>query len=250
MGAVEIKDNEPDSVRSAVTRRAAFRLVGSMPVLVLPSCNSAPRTIRYRMTVEVETPEGLRMGSSVMETRASYNDGFLKGLGNAVFFGTRGEAVVVDLGDRGLLFVLLKGDPARKGSGDPFDVFSRLHRVLWDWDGIGPGAMDRMAKVRGKTAVPIDMVPLLVRFRDIGDIETAERIDPNDLAKSFGANVVLKQVSFEITRDLVSYGVQEKLPWWNGPFLWLKPLGNGIYIDTRMDKFKVTKDQFSQGSQL
>ena len=84
MGAVEIKDNEPDSVRSAVTRRAAFRLVGSMPVLVLASCNSAPRTIRYRMTVEVETPEGLRMGSSVMETRASYTDGFLKGLGNAV----------------------------------------------------------------------------------------------------------------------------------------------------------------------
>ncbi|TDX66612.1 hypothetical protein EDE12_101145 [Methylosinus sp. sav-2] len=179
-----------------------------------------------------------------METVGSFNDGMFKGLGNAVSFGTKGEAVAIDLGPRGVLFVLLTPDQERKESGEPFDVFSRLHRDLWSEYGIDAAAMDRMAQARGATAVPLDMLPLLVRFRDIADPKTVERVDPNDLAEKFGSGVRIARAIFEITDAPV---IDKLLPWWNGPFPWLRPLGNGVYLDTRTDAFKVSKDQFQQG---
>src|ERR1700722_17123777 len=62
---------------------------------------------RYKMTVTVETPEGVKMGSAVREvtryrvfnltTKWTYR------------FKVRGEAIVIDLGKRGTLFPLLVG---------------------------------------------------------------------------------------------------------------------------------------------
>ena len=87
----------------------------------------------------------------------------------------------------------------------------------------------------------------LVRFGDIKNPETVERVDRNDLAKSFGPGVSSKRATIEITDDPVTTGIEQRLPWWNGPFPWLKPLGNGVYVDTRTEAIKVTKDQFQHG---
>jgi len=59
------------------------------------------------LTLEVETPEGTKTGSGVIEHMARYNDGFFRGLGAGagLAVGTRGEAVIVDLGARGLAAV-------------------------------------------------------------------------------------------------------------------------------------------------
>jgi hypothetical protein len=43
-----------------------------------------------------------------------------------------------------------------------------------------------------KQGAPGEM-PLLVRFRDMNDPKTLERVDPNDLAASFGPGVYLKR---------------------------------------------------------
>ncbi|WP_144243874.1 hypothetical protein [Sphingopyxis sp. MWB1] len=55
--------------------------------------------IRYRLTAEVETPAGVRTGSSVIETIWD------RGLSGAT---VRGEAVAVDLPNGQTLFVLLR----------------------------------------------------------------------------------------------------------------------------------------------
>src|SRR5271166_2088213 len=112
------------------------RFLGATAVsLTLPlnGCATRPRRFRYRLKLQVATPEGLRSGSGVMETAEGYNDGLLDLLSQtAVVFGTRGEAVIVDLGARGLLFALLNADDEREGSRTVFDALSRLHEDLWD----------------------------------------------------------------------------------------------------------------------
>ena len=55
--------------------------------------------IRYRLTAEVQTPEGVRTGSSVIETTWD------RGLSGAT---VKGEAVAVDLPNGQTLFVLLR----------------------------------------------------------------------------------------------------------------------------------------------
>ncbi|MGO9941660.1 MAG: hypothetical protein ACLPIC_02665 [Rhodoblastus sp.] len=193
------------------------RFLGATAVsLTLPlnGCATRPRRFRYRLTLQVATPEGSRSGSGVVEIAEGYNDGLLDLLSQtAVVFGTRGEAVIVDLGARGLLFALLNADDEREGSRTVFDALSRLHEDLWDPNGIGPGAMDRMAKLRGETQIPFEMLPMLVRFRDISDPITVERVEPDDFESVFGAGVKLIRASVEITDDEVTTGIEKILGW-------------------------------------
>lgn len=60
---------------------------------------------RYKMSVVVETPEGEITGSAVREMGNSTPLIQLPDVGNPA--GVRGEAVVVDLGARGVLFALI-----------------------------------------------------------------------------------------------------------------------------------------------
>src|SRR3546814_12102512 len=65
-------------------------------------------TLRYRMTVEVETPTGVRSGSSVIET--TITKGPRTGQGSGLTATMKGEAIAVDLGSGQTLFALLNGD--------------------------------------------------------------------------------------------------------------------------------------------
>ena len=109
-----------------MTRRALIGFGVAMGSgLALAGCSSFNRTIRYRLTLVVETPEGPQTGSSVVEITMEYNDGALKGLGNAVRPIIRGEAVAEDIGSRGQLFCLLTGDGTRKASAStPYHLVS------------------------------------------------------------------------------------------------------------------------------
>ena len=54
-----------------MARRGVIGLLGGAVIDGLAGCDviAPPRaSLRYRMTVEVETPQGLRSGSSVIET--------------------------------------------------------------------------------------------------------------------------------------------------------------------------------------
>ncbi len=88
---------------------------------------------------------------------------------------------------------------------------------------------------------------MLARFRDINDPKTLERVDPKNLAASFGPGVTHVGAHAELTNAPVTTGIAKRLPWWNGPFPWLKPLGNGVYVDTRTDTFKINKVAFKRG---
>ncbi len=71
---------------------------------------------RYRLTVVVETPEGIREGSAVREAWASASSIRIGLPESTSKTNIRGEAVVVDLGARGVLFALIGWDSYREVS--------------------------------------------------------------------------------------------------------------------------------------
>ncbi len=162
---------------------------------------------RYKMTVVVETPEGLKTGSAVREVTVH---GGLKLTPEMLpLIEVKGEAVVVDLGKRGVLFMLVNGD---YGADILFKLFSGKHKA-------------------GKVTLTPDQYPNFARFRNLNDPKTIENVratgdkrtdkirkaDPRrpivDFKDAFGEGVSLKDVTIEITSEPVTWGVQKYLPW-------------------------------------
>ena len=179
---------------TALTRRALVTLpiVGAMSS-ILSGCSSVgQRTVRYRLTLVVETPEGERSGSSVVEVIYGDQSAFA-GLAQGANWSvqTHGEATAVDLGQRGILFALLTRDPSRSSAPlEPADVVYSIFKTYFP-HGIesgraGADKLDAIMRDKPKMDLPFDKLPMLVRFRNINDPTTVERVDPNDLAASFG----------------------------------------------------------------
>jgi len=65
----------------------------------------------------------------------------------------------------------------------------------------------------GRGYLPESGYPLLVRFRDASDYRTLERVDPDNLASSFGSGVTLRKITVQITQDKPERKVLRYLPW-------------------------------------
>ncbi len=179
-------------------------------------------TWRYRLTVNIETPEGLKSGSAVREVHVVATPPFaLPQVGPSIEI--RGEAVVVDLGKRGKLFALI----------DPNDV----RVVMKSFPGhtaLTPKAIRYYNSLDNVSAkVPWEAYPRIVTFKDINDPKTViepyriifgsddqpvlERIRAQDrednLDDVFGEGVKLKDITVEMTDDPVTQEIKRILPW-------------------------------------
>jgi hypothetical protein len=130
----------------------------------------------------------------------------------------KGEAVVLDLGDRGAMFALLHGRKPRIAEDDSFPsyvIFKAFKNVL-------PKSADGIMQMRvlkqrkPKADIPFQLLSLLVRFRDIDNPASVEQVDPNNLSASFGPGVSLRRATIEITDDPVTTGIEAKLKWLKG----------------------------------
>ncbi|MDX2288452.1 MAG: hypothetical protein NW217_06485 [Hyphomicrobiaceae bacterium] len=191
---------------------------------------------RYRLSLSAVVDGNVITGSAVQESRIRLEPKILPEQQGAT---TRvvGEAVVVDLGDRGKLFALLKMDEQRikpqRGIEAGSPDYDWLALAAFDMTKGAPGALrwQKMNEFIGEQrALVADRIPLLVRFRDISDPLTIERVDPENLARSFGIGVYLKEARIEIvdagiwplnrwgfTGEPVTMGIEEVLPWISWP---------------------------------
>lgn len=197
----------------------------------------APRSsYRYRLTVEIDTPEGLRSGSSVISVRTYGGSNPFGLLPYAeISVDVRGEAVAVDLPDAKTLFALLIGEDGTGWAGSalmwtkppptPADAANPPHVTRKQLDGEanritnlrGVHALPRYVPDHLKTypAPPISTFPLLVTFADIRDPRTVIRVDPDDLAASFGPGISLRRIAVQITDDPVTTGIARRFAWWS-----------------------------------
>ena len=83
----------------------------------------------------------------------------------------------------------------------------------------------RMKSFRGKVhAIKPKHYPLLVTFGDINDPASVKKVDPNDLAATFGPGYTLKSITLEITDEPVTTGkVEDVLGWVYSPTILKNP---------------------------
>lgn len=177
-------------------------------------------SFRYKVTVNVETPEGLKSGSAVREFTATQQPE-LPHSGPIQIL--RGEAVVVDLGKRGVLFSPI-------GSDDEFLVFKTFPVEL----AMRPSGMRYYERLEAKAEMALINYPALVAFKDIQNPKTvtlaykpviAEIREDSGLknkvvgvedhmSELFGEGVKLKNITIEMTDEEVTWGVEKYLPWY------------------------------------
>lgn len=173
---------------------------------LLSSCGLfGGNTYRYKMTVEVATPQGLQTGYAVREVTYQNGSGFLFGEGKPQWYLT-GEAVAVDLGGGKTLFALLTGaDGDVDFSGR--DISHIFRQVDADFIELWPNAPKTISPRIRQPA------PMLVTFANSGDPKTVVQVEPADLTASFGAGVRLKRIMVEVTDEPVTVGIEKRLGW-------------------------------------
>jgi hypothetical protein len=170
------------------------------------------------LTLQVEADGVVRTGTSVLETRWGYQLPWLRGLGyNRVWlYQAHGEATVVDLGERGLLFELLTV-PIRYNNGkgiesawiDAREILAYLKLNMDD----GPEVFSRG---RDPVEIPPGGLLLLVRYRDIHDPRTVEQVDLNDLSVGFGPGARIVGATIAVTDAPATTGIDTRLQWLDG----------------------------------
>jgi hypothetical protein len=174
---------------------------------------------KYRLTVEVETPEGRKSAAGVMAVhpdRSYTRRGLTRTLGDAIFVDLgQGKNLVALLAhlDNHLVFddmnyVALRAYLAATGKRVPFSEMSRL-------TGIVPA--------KG------ELIPVLIAFADPAMPATARTVQPDNAEAVLGKGYRLEGISVEMVPngfwpldfggplgEPVTRGIQAKLPWLGG----------------------------------
>ena len=160
-----------------------------------------------QLTLVIDTPNGPVAGASVVHLEYIYFPNGLWGSASSFERDLTGEATVVDLGDGRYIFALLS-----ENAKDNYYAFNDLRQ---GGSGRSP-YLKAMEKHLGKPArrVPEKHRPLLVTFDDLNDPKSVREVDPDDLAASFGKGYVLREMTVQITDDVMSEGVVEQVLGW------------------------------------
>lgn len=126
-------------------------------------------TYHYRLTIEVETPDGIKSASSVIEVTQRKQTPAPLPVPPYVAR-VKGEAVFVDLGQGRNVIALLAGGPTGGNSDGPHHVIYSVSPVR-DADNYW-----RLPSLEGKWDLPLDAMPTLVTFTDLADPASARVI--------------------------------------------------------------------------
>ena len=224
-------------------RRGFVGLILAGSLLGLPSCSLADDApdYRYRLTVEVDTPEGLRTGSSVIEVEQRLVRPGSDPSARAVRRSIRGEAVAVDLPDGRVLFALLRSKDNVDWAGYilPWLAPDRSGRTFEE-------KLGAPLSLKGEVAVPRrfprragsilhenEAWPMLVTFGDLADPTSVSEVDPDDMAASFGEGYAINRITVQLTDEPVTTGIEERLGWLTDPTVMENPGWRSLPLDVR-----------------
>jgi hypothetical protein len=207
-----------------IRRSLLWGLASGVLTVFLSGCalaeDKAP-DYRYRLTVEVETPEGLKTGSSVIQVEQSLGGAASAGglAGGQVYYKVRGEAVAVDLPGGRTLFALLRSSNDAEWSARVMQMLvPKIQGEPW------AESFDNVLLIKRAVEVPRmwpanatlperSAFPMLVTFGDEADPVSVTLVDPDDLAATFGDGVKLKRIAVQLTDEPVTTGIEKRLGW-------------------------------------
>ena len=201
-----------------MTRRGIMELMAGGSVLAIAGCGQVKGVLRYRVTIEVDTPSGVQVGSSVLENRSTQGS---KGIFRMTDMGssiTIGESPFVDLGNGRLLFAMLQdGGHGRQIHELSFNVFryadlkpplSRAYDQS-EW----PEFYKEAKTVKPFAVAGRDDYPMFVTFADPANPASVKEVDPDNLAATFGPGYRLMRLTVQVTDDAMTAQVPAVLPW-------------------------------------
>ena len=194
-----------------MTRRGVLGAGIGTILASLSGCNifKSP-SYRFRLTINVDTPEGLKTGSSVCEVKADRGTDLLTG-GGYQATKMRGEAAFVELLPGRYLFALLPtNDPLL-----PDISLKSLEALDGGFEYKRYDSTRRIAK--SGTIGPVKLeegdLPILVTFEDLADRASLEVVEPSMIPSIFGAGYRLSSITVGTTTDPVTDHVGETFPW-------------------------------------
>ena len=211
---LERNDRSAPTMISSVVRYVAIGVLA----LVAVSCVGKAESYRYKLTLAVDTPAGVRRASSVVEViyfGVSVPD-------RGVMYRTHGEAVYLELEPHGKpLIALLTRKfhrPRHAGeigwsldAGPGMSLLFKLYGMTQSGDLLAD--VREIARTRGARQLPVDYLPNLVTFADANDPQTVIEVDPKDLQSTLGPSVVWREITLESTNEPITTGIKEKLSW-------------------------------------
>jgi hypothetical protein len=178
--------------------------------------------VRYRITATVETPDGPRTGSSVIETRWNQSGKMLASTGAGGSANYSGEGIYVKLPENQNLILSLSSATHFEWAGYQFrsilpniasvdhraqDSESRYAELDKYWAEIAANrnvySIPRLAPYN-KT---VDNYPYFITFTDINDPATSKFVDPDNLAKIFGPGYRFVSLTIQVTDEPVSNNI-------------------------------------------
>jgi hypothetical protein len=174
---------------------------------------------KYRLTVEVETPEGRKSASGVLAVHPD------RGYSRGGRTRTVGDAVFVDLGGgRNLVALLAHIDGKLELEGINY-VALRAYAAASG----KRVSFNEMSRLTGVVPLTGELVPVLVSFADPADPATARTVKPDDAGAVLGTGYSLQGITAEVVPngywpldfggalgEPVTRTIQAKLPWLNG----------------------------------
>jgi hypothetical protein len=176
---------------------------------------------KYRLTIEVETPDGPKFASGVVSVHPnrSYGGSGSGGSGPR----TRGDAVVADLGaGKALVALLAVGD-------NPIDFdassFLALRAITAAGNPISFREVKNLADA-SPVLVTAAVMPVLLTFADIADPATARLVAHGDLEAAFGKGYRVRAVQLAVVAngfwpidfggalgEPITRGIEERMSW-------------------------------------
>jgi len=175
---------------------------------------------KYRLTMEVETPEGVKSGSAILAVTPD------RGYSRGGHTSTSGDAVFVDLGVGKNLVALL----AHLDKSVDLDAITYVALRAYAAAGGRRVNFNDMNRVTGVVPVKGALIPLLVSFGDPANPGTVRSVPPDDFEPVLGKGYRLRGVTAEgvpngfwpidfggSLGDPVTRGIAARLSWLNRP---------------------------------
>jgi hypothetical protein len=165
----------------------------------------------YRLTIEVETPEGLKSAANVINVSAQEQPWPI----SSVVTHLSADATYLDLGHgKNVVALLSRGEEASQSSAptllalETFGLRNCRTSSMCDWS--------QIERTTGRRDLPPELLPTLVTFTDPKNPRTARVIEPSEFPTVFGAGYRFKGAWIEMTDDRVTRNIKERLPWLEG----------------------------------
>ncbi|MGO9391263.1 hypothetical protein [Rhodoblastus sp.] len=197
--------------------------------LALSACGGQSASYRYKLTLSLDTPDGVKTGYNVVELNYFEVGIPMRGEPHT----TRGQGIYIDLGPgrRPLIALLEHIRRANEGCknfvcnfapwnedeptfmigracGLHDDFMNKLHRVgLSAWLDL---------HCRQPITISTKDLPELVTFAGINDPKSVASVDPDNLAATLGPGVTWRSITIQTTDEPLTKGIDEHLPWVRG----------------------------------